>query len=56
MIKGLIPIPNTTRYLGLNQTTPPTGPPGTVSDVIFSSDGEELHVSVKGTPPTPGAL
>ncbi|KAG8736029.1 hypothetical protein FRC10_009879 [Ceratobasidium sp. 414] len=53
-IKGLIPIPNTTRSLGLTQTTPATGPPGTVSDVIFSADGGELYVSVKGTPPTPG--
>ncbi|KAG8731387.1 hypothetical protein FRC12_019759 [Ceratobasidium sp. 428] len=54
MIKGLVPIPNTTRSLGLNQTTPATGPPGSVSNIIFSADGEELYVSVKGVAPTPG--
>ncbi|KAG9096452.1 hypothetical protein FRC06_008637 [Ceratobasidium sp. 370] len=54
MIKGLVPIPNTTRSLGLNQTTPATGPLGTVSDIIFSADGEELYVSVKGVPSMPG--
>ncbi|KAG8734670.1 hypothetical protein FRC10_011542 [Ceratobasidium sp. 414] len=56
MVKGLVPIPNTTRSLGINQTTPATGPTGSVSDVIFSADGEELYVSVKGTPPTPGFI
>ncbi|QRV73967.1 lactonase, 7-bladed beta-propeller [Ceratobasidium sp. AG-Ba] len=56
MTKGLVPIPNTIRHLGVNQTTPPSGPPGTVSDLLFSSNGEELYVSVKGTPPTPGFI
>lgn len=54
--KGLIPIKDTIRSLGLPQTTPATGPPGTVSDIIFSPDGESLLVSVKGTPPTPGFI
>ncbi|KAG9128135.1 hypothetical protein FRC07_004477 [Ceratobasidium sp. 392] len=54
MIKGLIPIPNTKRSLGLNQTTPATGAPGSASDVVFSANGEELYVSVKGMMPTPG--
>jgi hypothetical protein len=35
--------------LGVNQTTPPSGPLGTVSHVLFSSDGTKLRASVKGT-------
>ncbi|KAI0325541.1 hypothetical protein GY45DRAFT_1260663 [Cubamyces sp. BRFM 1775] len=51
---GLITLPNTLRPLGLNQTTPATGPAGTASQIIFSEDGKQLIVSVKGVPPTPG--
>jgi len=51
---GLIAMPNTNRSLKLPQTTPPTGPPGSVSDILFSEDSEKLLVSVKGVPPTPG--
>jgi len=51
---GLIAMANTNRSLKLPQTTPPTGPPGTVSDVLFSEDSKKLLVSVKGVPPTPG--
>jgi WD40 repeat protein len=51
---GLIAIPNTNRSLGLPQTTPATGPPGSVSDILFSEDSKKLLVSVKGVPPTPG--
>lgn len=51
---GLIAMPNTNRSLKLPQTTPPTGPPGTVSDILFSEDSKKLLVSVKGVPPTPG--
>jgi len=54
--KGLSPMNNTQRSLGLNQTTPATGPPGTVSDILFSEDGKKLLVSVKGTPPQPGFI
>jgi hypothetical protein len=54
--KGLVPVPNTIRALSLNQTTPPTGPPNTVSDIIFSEDDTKLLVSVKGIPPTPGRI
>jgi len=54
--KGLVPAPNTNRPLNLNQTTPPTGPPNTVSDIIFSEDDTKLFVSVKGIPPTPGRI
>jgi len=51
---GLVAMPNTNRSLMLPQTTPPTGPPGTVSDILFSEDSKKLLVSVKGVPPTPG--
>ena len=54
---GLKAIPNTLRSLGLNQTTPATGPAGSASHVIFSEDGKQLFASVKGTPPsTPGFI
>jgi len=53
---GLIAMPNTLRSLGLNQTTPATGPAGTTSHVVFSEDGTKLIASVKGVPPTPGFL
>lgn len=51
-----MPISNSLRSLSLNQTTPPNGPPGTTSHVIFSEDGSKLIASVKGVPPTPGFL
>ena len=51
---GLVALPNTNRALNLPQTTPPTGPPGSVSDIVFSNDAQRLLVSVKGVPPTPG--
>ncbi|KAJ7126985.1 hypothetical protein C8R44DRAFT_874080 [Mycena epipterygia] len=54
--KGLQPIANTVRSLNLNQTTPATGPAGSVSHVIFSEDNTQLIASVKGIPPTPGIL
>ncbi|KAF8890260.1 hypothetical protein CPB84DRAFT_1816359 [Gymnopilus junonius] len=53
---GLIAMPNTLRPLGLNQTTPATGPAGTASHVVFSEDGTKLFASVKGVPPTPGFI
>lgn len=53
---GLTAVPNTLRSLGINQTTPATGPAGTASHVIFSEDGKSLIASIKGTPPTPGFL
>ncbi|KAJ7274381.1 hypothetical protein B0H12DRAFT_1007067 [Mycena haematopus] len=52
--KGLVPIENTVRSLKLNQTTPATGPAGSVSHVIFNEDNTQLIASVKGVPPTPG--
>ncbi|KAJ7475858.1 hypothetical protein FB451DRAFT_1245038 [Mycena latifolia] len=54
--KGLVPIANTVRSLKLNQTTPATGPAGSVSHVIFNEDNTQLIASVKGVPPTPGIL
>ncbi|KAM5535867.1 hypothetical protein V8D89_010485 [Ganoderma adspersum] len=53
---GLTPIANSARSLNLNQTTPPTGPAGSASHVIFSEDGKQLMASVKGVPPTPGFI
>jgi len=53
---GLTAIPNTLRSLGLNQTTPANGPPGSASHIIFNEAGTQLIASVKGIPPTPGFL
>ncbi|PPQ99262.1 hypothetical protein CVT24_009307 [Panaeolus cyanescens] len=52
--KGLVAKPNTLRSLGLIQTTPPTGPAGSVSQIIFSDDESKLFASVKGASSTPG--
>ena len=50
---GPLAIDNSLRLLTsrLNQTTPPTGPANTASQIIFSEDDKQLIVSVKGTPP-----
>lgn len=53
---GLVAIPNTLRSIGFNQTTPPNGPAGTASHIVFSEDGTKLLASIKGVPPTPGFL
>jgi len=45
---GLIALNNTLRYLELNQTTPPSGPPGSASHIIFSEDNTQLVASIKG--------
>ncbi|KAJ7165919.1 hypothetical protein C8R46DRAFT_1219695 [Mycena filopes] len=47
LLQGLTPIKNTIRSLGLNQTTPATGPANTPSQIIFSADEKQLIVSVK---------
>jgi len=47
---GLTVMPNTRRFLGMNQTTPPSGPLGTASQVIFSQDDSTLYAAVKGNP------
>ncbi|KAF7424398.1 hypothetical protein PC9H_009705 [Pleurotus ostreatus] len=54
--RGLVSLANTNRALNLNQTTPATGPAGSVSHIVFSEDGQTLVASVKGVPPTPGFL
>ncbi|OCH94362.1 hypothetical protein OBBRIDRAFT_789268 [Obba rivulosa] len=54
--KGLVSMPNTLRSLGLNHTTPPSGPPGSTSHIIFNEAGNQLIASIKGIPPTPGFL
>ncbi|KAG5221784.1 3-carboxymuconate cyclase [Salix suchowensis] len=54
--RGLVSMANTNRALNLNQTTPATGPAGSVSHIVFSEDGKTLVASVKGVPPTPGFL
>ena len=46
---GLIPQPDSFRPLGVQQTTPPGGPAGTVSDILFSEDGKKLIVPIKGS-------
>ncbi|KAI0664334.1 hypothetical protein C8Q70DRAFT_1049831 [Cubamyces menziesii] len=53
---GLVPVPNSLRYLGYNQTTPANGPPGSLSQIIFSEDGSKLLASYKGTATAPGYL
>lgn len=53
---GLVPVAGTNRSLNLNQTTPATGPAGSVSHIVFSEDNKQLIASVKGVPPTPGFL
>ena len=47
---GLMPMTNTRRILGMGQSTPPTGPLRTASQVIFSEDQNSLIVAVKGNP------
>ncbi|KZT33637.1 hypothetical protein SISSUDRAFT_395537 [Sistotremastrum suecicum HHB10207 ss-3] len=54
--QGLLPIQNSQRLLKLPLTTPPVGPPGTVSNIQFSGDGSKLFASVKGVPPKPGFI
>ncbi|KAF8638263.1 hypothetical protein AX17_002285 [Amanita inopinata Kibby_2008] len=46
--RGLRVIPGTFRPLGLNQTIPATGPMNAASQLRFSPDESQLHVSVKG--------
>jgi hypothetical protein len=53
---GLSGIANTVRSVGINQTTPATGPAGSASHVIFNEDGSQLIASIKGTPTDPGFL
>ena len=53
---GLVSIPNSLRTIALNQTTPPAGPPGTASQIIFNDDESKLIASFKGLAPAVGFL
>jgi hypothetical protein len=54
---GLVAIPNAIRSLNLqNQTTPPSGPANTPSQILFNDDGKRLFASVKGAPGAPGFI
>ncbi|KAK2460278.1 hypothetical protein APHAL10511_007667 [Amanita phalloides] len=53
--EGLTYIPNTTRHLNLNITTPPTLL-GSASQVIFSEDNKLLIAAIKGTVTNAGFL
>ncbi|THU97700.1 hypothetical protein K435DRAFT_777889 [Dendrothele bispora CBS 962.96] len=44
----IAPMTQTQRSLGLNQTTPATGPPGSASQIFVAPDGKNVVVSVKG--------
>lgn len=50
------PIQNSLRSIGINQTTPATGPADSASHVLFSEDGSKLIASIKGDPKNPGFL
>ena len=55
----LTPIPNWDRSIPLNppQSTPPVGPPNTVSQIMFSPDDKSLLVAYKGISTTqPGVV
>jgi hypothetical protein len=52
--RGLIPIPNSMRSLGLNLTTPPSSQDNTPSHIVFSPDSTQLLASVKGGAAGPG--
>jgi hypothetical protein len=47
---GLAKIINMDRPLNINQSTPATGPTGSVSHLSFNEDNSQLISSVKGTP------
>jgi hypothetical protein len=51
--KGLTPL-GSLRPLALNQTTPPVGPPGTASDLVFNPSHTALIATVKGNGVDPG--
>jgi hypothetical protein len=48
LVKGLVPIPNTTRSLNLTLTTPPASQDNTPNEVFFNCDQTKLFVTVKG--------
>ncbi|EJD36585.1 hypothetical protein AURDEDRAFT_174363 [Auricularia subglabra TFB-10046 SS5] len=54
--RGLVPIPNTVRSLGLSLTTPPSSEDNTPSQIVFADDGKRLFASVKGSAAGPGFI
>ncbi|KUJ07344.1 uncharacterized protein LY89DRAFT_691807 [Mollisia scopiformis] len=48
--QGLVPLDTAVRPFQLNQTTPPSGPLNTVSQVFFNKDSTMLLATVKGDP------
>lgn len=53
--KGLTPL-GSFLPIALGQTTPPVGPPGTTSDIVFNPSETALFVTIKGDPPSPGFI
>jgi hypothetical protein len=53
--KGLTP-EGGVRSIAIGQTTPPVGPPGTASDIVFNPSETALFMSIKGAPSTPGTI
>jgi hypothetical protein len=47
---GLTALDTSLRAFDLNQTTPPTGPANTVSQIFFNEDSSALLTTVKGNP------
>jgi len=59
--KGLTPLGGLRPFpVSLNQTTPPTGPPMTASDIVFNPSSTALFATIKGdamaTPPKSGYI
>lgn len=54
-VKGLKPLGGL-RPIALNQTTPPIGPPGTVSDLVFNPSFTALIAVIKGNGKDPGFI
>ena len=52
----MIPISSSWRPLGLPQTNPPTGPPGTAGHIFYSEDESKLLITVKAVAPALGHL
>ncbi|KAI0060682.1 hypothetical protein BV25DRAFT_1917512 [Artomyces pyxidatus] len=47
---GLVPQANSWRSIGLNITTPPSGPTNTIGHIKFTDDGHHLIAAVKAAP------
>ncbi|KAI0029711.1 hypothetical protein K488DRAFT_80018 [Vararia minispora EC-137] len=47
---GLSVMAGTRRFLNMGQTTPPSGPFGTASQIVWSQDQTQVYAAVKGNP------